>query len=82
VFHVLSESKEQDKEDKGDYHIQASERKFSTSIVNLWVSMAATGKPAAAGLPAWPKYDDKTSSCPALPDDLGCCCCCCWRASD
>eukprot|EP00463_Aulacantha_scolymantha_P005709 TRINITY_DN7091_c0_g1_i1.p1 TRINITY_DN7091_c0_g1~~TRINITY_DN7091_c0_g1_i1.p1 ORF type:complete len:189 (+),score=31.70 TRINITY_DN7091_c0_g1_i1:227-793(+) len=55
VFHVLSETPAQIKDDGGKYHIEKSEIQFSAQIVQYWSSMAKQGKPEA--VVEWPLYD-------------------------
>jgi hypothetical protein len=56
IFHVLSETPEEKKEDGGHYSIAADEVPFSTQLVRAWAAMAASGNPNAkgAGL-SWPE---------------------------
>lgn len=76
VFHVLSETVEELKEDGGKYCINASnplEIALSTQTVNFFATMAGTGNPGAA----WPLYDvakqtamifgDASAAAPAQP---------------
>merc|ERR1711957_1000481 len=68
VFHVLSETGEEKREDHGTYHIDPSESKFSAQIVNYWASFAASGVPTASA--TWPKYDPKNQSAIVFGDDM------------
>eukprot|EP00927_Polykrikos_kofoidii_P048930 TRINITY_DN43098_c0_g1_i1.p1 TRINITY_DN43098_c0_g1~~TRINITY_DN43098_c0_g1_i1.p1 ORF type:complete len:555 (+),score=65.12 TRINITY_DN43098_c0_g1_i1:63-1727(+) len=55
VFHVLEETAKELAEDRGMYHIEASDIPLSTSIVRYWASMAATGRPL--GDVEWPAFN-------------------------
>merc|ERR1711998_787259 len=48
VFHVLSETPEQDAEDRGAYHIQPEEAEFSASVAHYWASFAKNLVPDGA----------------------------------
>lgn len=63
VFHVLNETEEESKEDKGVYHIEPNEADFSSKIVSLWLSMARQGAPVADGVLAWPRYSATRQEC-------------------
>lgn len=59
VFHVLSETSGELAEDKGHYHINASnprEVALSNQTVGFWASMAGSGSPGSS----WPVYDKAT----------------------
>lgn len=63
VFHVLAETREEQKEDGGVYHITSDEAAFSERIVRTWAAMAASGDPNAAGAASvgWPLFNSSTN---------------------
>ena len=70
VFHVLEETPEQAKEDRGRYHIDPTEVAFSATIVELWASMAATGKPMTSTT-SWDAFDEQSQAGLAIgPQDM------------
>eukprot|EP00041_Stephanoeca_diplocostata_P019125 m.406855 g.406855 ORF g.406855 m.406855 type:complete len:581 (-) comp21217_c0_seq1:549-2291(-) len=63
VFHVLSETAEEAREDKGMYHIEAEEIAFSQAVVQLWSGMALYGAPNDKELPQWLPYSEHDQEC-------------------
>ena len=63
VFHVLSETREEQREDGGKYHIASDEAPFSERIARAWAAMAASGDPNAAGAAGvgWPLFNASTN---------------------
>ena len=62
IFHVLSETPAQSAEDGSKYHIDASEAAFSTTVVNHWGQMAASGNPNSSPRPetwTWPAWTEE-----------------------
>jgi hypothetical protein len=60
VFHVLSETPEENQESGGIFHIAPEEVDFATAIVQYWRGMAADGRPD--GQVKWPSYDRQNRS--------------------
>ena len=62
IFHVLAETDEERKEDKGMYFIDPTEVHFSERIVRAWAAMAASGNPNArdASSVGWLPFNSST----------------------
>ena len=57
IFHVLSETEEEEREDGGNYHLAAAEEvPFSAMLVRSWAAMAASGSPATSEVP-WERFN-------------------------
>ncbi|CAE8600347.1 unnamed protein product [Polarella glacialis] len=68
VFHVLAENPAEKAEDKGAYHIDASETDFSAAVAEYWISFAATSTPQ--GKVAWPHYTRAEPNVLVFGDDM------------
>lgn len=61
VFHVLSETPAELRDDGGAYYIQPSEVSLSSAVVRFWSSMAKLGQPTSKSRQSeWPGYDEKS----------------------
>lgn len=60
VFHVLSETPAQLREEGPSYHIREDEVNFSANIVRTWAAMASRGRPQTGAVP-WPSFNSSAS---------------------
>eukprot|EP00038_Savillea_parva_P027811 m.61593 g.61593 ORF g.61593 m.61593 type:complete len:579 (+) comp8036_c1_seq1:123-1859(+) len=72
VFHVLNESAEELKEDKGRYFIYPKDEPLSRAIVSYWLSMARDGRPSPGVSigPAWPPWSQASGQGLVIGDTL------------